>query len=69
MNNGVPVNFSSAIVAFFAPIICAISDLKVTDVSFFFNLFKSYRIFSIVYKNYITSCGNFNSDRTLNRNL
>lgn len=35
MNNGVPVNFSSAIVAFFAPIICAISDLKVTDVSFF----------------------------------
>lgn len=39
MNNGVPVNFSSAIVAFFAPIICAISDLKVTDVSFFFFTF------------------------------
>lgn len=38
MNNGVPVNFSSAIVAFFAPIICAISDLKVTDVSFYFFL-------------------------------
>lgn len=39
MNNGVPVNFSSAIVAFvafFAPIICEISDLKVTDVSLFF---------------------------------
>lgn len=69
MNNGVPVNCSNAIVAFFAPIICEISDLKVTDVSFFFYLFKSYRIFSIVYKNYITSCGNFNSDRPLNRNL
>lgn len=39
MNNGVPVNFSSALVAFFAPIICAISDLKVTDASFFFFTF------------------------------